>query len=204
MGLRGHGAGRARPHLFNRMAGGTESPGRLTGFGWRTGNGTRRGGTGNRRTGFGRRTGTGTRRGGTGNRRTGSGRRTSDHTMCKLTWPNSVTPPVLLKNPDLLFSSPSGPGTPPVLQPNPVLLFFPPAPPPPCRGLTPHRSLKWPAREGGFRLAASRRPLRGRLHPSSRAGLAFGAHQAKPSAEARFTGLTETAIPPTNHKKVFV
>ena len=55
-----------------------------------------------------------------------------------------------------------------------------PAPPPPCRSLTPHRSLKWPAREGGFRLAASRRPLRGRLRPSSRAGLAFGAHQAKP------------------------
>ena len=54
-----------------------------------------------------------------------------------------------------------------------------PAPPPPCRGLMPHRSLKWPAREGGFRLAASRRPLRGRLHPSSRAGLAFGSHQAK-------------------------
>ena len=79
-------------------------------------------------------------------------------------------PPVLLKNPDLLFSSPSGPGTPPVLQPNPVLLFFPPAPPPPCRGLTPHRSLKWPAREGG---------------------LAFGAHQARSSSAARFTGLTE-------------
>ena len=36
----------------------------------------------------------------------------------------------------------------------------------------------------------------------SRAGLAFGAHQAKPSAEAHFTGLTETAILPTNHKKV--
>ena len=52
---------------------------------------------------------------------------------------------------------------------------------PRCRG----------ARRGGFRLAASRRPLRGRLHPSSRAGLAFGAHQAKPSAEARFAGLTE-------------
>ena len=47
---------------------------------------------------------------------------------------------------------------------------------PRCRG----------ARRGGFRLAASRRPLRGRLHPSSRAGLAFGAHQAKPSAEAAF------------------
>ena len=108
---------------------------------------------------------------GTGNRRTGSGRRTSDHTRCKLAWPNSVTPPVLLKNP--------------------VLLFFPPPPPPPGRGLTPHRSLKWPAREGGFRLSASRRPLRGRLRPSSRAGLAFGAHQAKPSAEARFAGLTE-------------
>lgn len=60
-----------------------------------------------------------------------------------------------------------------------------------CRGLTPHRSLKWPAREGGFRLAASRRPLRGRLHPSSRAGLAFGAHQARSSAEARFTSRTE-------------
>ena len=89
----------------DRMAGGTESPGRLTGFGWRTGNGTRRGGRG-----------------------TGSGRRTSDHTRCKLTWPNGVTPPVLLKNPDLLFSSPSGPGTPPVLLKNPVLLFFPPAP----------------------------------------------------------------------------
>ena len=52
--------------------------------------------------------------------------------------------------------------------------------PPRCRG----------ARRGGFRLAASRRPLRGRLRPSSRAGLAFGAHQAKPSAEARFAGLT--------------
>ena len=41
--------------------------------------------------------------------------------------------------------------------------------PPRCRG----------ARRGGFRLAASRRPLRGRLRPSSRAGLAFGAHQAE-------------------------
>ena len=59
-----------------------------------------------------------------------------------------------------------------------------PAPPPPCRGLTPHRSLKWPAREGG---------------------LAFGAHQVRSSAEARFTSRTEncyTTILPTNHKKV--
>ena len=30
-----------------------------------------------------------------------------------------------------------------------------------------------------------------RRNPSSRAGLAFGAHQTKPSAEARFAGLTE-------------
>ena len=45
-----------------------------------------------------------------------------------------------------------------------------PAPPPPCRGLTPHRSLKWPAWEGG---------------------LAFGGHQARSSSEVRFTGLTE-------------
>ncbi|MDD6029991.1 MAG: helix-turn-helix domain-containing protein [Kiritimatiellae bacterium] len=47
------------------------------------------------------------------------------------------------------------------------------------------------ARRGGLPLPASRPPLRGRLHPSSRAGLAFGAHQVKPSAEARFAGLTE-------------
>ena len=40
----------------------------------------------------------------------------------------------------------------------------------PCRGLTPHRSLKWPAWEGG---------------------LAFGGHQARSSSEVRFTGLTE-------------
>ena len=66
-----------------------------------------------------------------------------------------------------------------------------PAPPHPCRGLTPHLSLNWPAREGGFRFATSRRPLWGQLHPSSRAGLVFGAHQAKPSAEARFTSRTE-------------
>ena len=51
-------------------------------------------------------------------------------------------------------------------------------------------TLSFKLEEGGFRLAASRRPLRGRLHPSSRAGLAFGAHQARSSAEARFASRT--------------
>ena len=51
-----------------------------------------------------------------------------------------------------------------------------------------------PAQEGpGHGPAPHRREGRkaARRNPSSRAGLAFCAHQAKPSAEARFTGLTE-------------
>ena len=78
-----------------------------------------------------------------------------------------------------------------------------PAPPHPCRGLTPYLSLNWPAREGGFRFATSRRPLWGQIHPSSRAGLVFGAHQARSlRLKLALQAELKTAMPRVCHLKI--